>query len=142
MRGMATAAKAVQVPLKLHGIDGRYATALFSAASKSGTLAKVDEELQQVKALLDKDAGVKRFLETPVIDRQAKKKGIEVILGNGKSETTVNFFNLLAENGRLGETSKIISAYTSLMIAHRGEVNVVVISAKVCCWCGWVWIRC
>ncbi len=118
--------------MKLHGIDGRYATALFSAASKTGSLTKVDEELATVKAILEKDVGVKRFLETPVIDRQAKKKGIEVILGSGKSETTVNFFNLLAENGRLGETSKIIAAYQSLMIAHRGEVNVVVTSVKVC----------
>ena len=36
----------------------------------------------------------------------------------------------MADNGRLNQTSKIISAFQSLMIAHRGEVNVVVTSAK------------
>ena len=40
------------------------------------------------------------------------------------------FIALLADNGRLNQTLKIISAFQSLMIAHRGEVNVVVTSAK------------
>ncbi len=109
-----------------------------------------------IKNLLDADKGVKSFLETPVIDRKAKKQGIEIILGSGKSQTTTNFFGrlsicvigyhylklldfeelllifvaLLADNGRLNQTSKIIAAFQSLMIAHRGEVNVVVTSAK------------
>lgn len=84
-----------------------------------------------IKDLLEKDAGVKRFLETPVVDRKAKKAGVDIILGSAKSETTKNFFTLLADNGRLNQTSKIISAFQSLMIAHRGEVNVVVTSANV-----------
>lgn len=118
-----------KVPLKLHGIEGRYATALFSAAAKQDSLIKVDEDLKSLKSVLVGE--VKAYLETPTIDRQMKKKGIESLLGKGKSATTTNFFNLLAENGRLGETSKIINAFQSLMIAHRGEVLVTVTSAKV-----------
>lgn len=51
--------------------------------------------LTGVKTLLDTDKGVKSFLETPVIDRKAKKQGIEIILGSGKSQTTSNFFGMI-----------------------------------------------
>ena len=47
--------------------------------------------------MLDTDKGVKSFLETPVIDRKAKKQGIEIILGSGKSQTTTNFFGMIGK---------------------------------------------
>jgi len=52
------------------------------------------------------------------------------MLGEKYSETTKNFFIVLAENSRLAETTKIIDAYQSIMTASRGEVPVTVISAK------------
>ncbi|KAJ1564584.1 ATP synthase subunit O, mitochondrial, partial [Nowakowskiella sp. JEL0078] len=121
------------VPLTLHGIDGRYATALFTAAAKKNTLELVETELNQFKSLLTRDAGVKRFLETPILDRKLKIEGIKIILTTGStkfSPITTNLFTVLAENGRLDHTSKLIDAYLSLMTAHRGEVNVTVTSAK------------
>lgn len=120
-----------QIPVKLHGIEGRYASALFSAASKENVLPKIEQDLTALKSLLSKDAGVKQFLETPIYDRATKKRGLEVILGKGANQTTVNFFNLLAENGRLDHTSKIINSFQTLMTAFRGEVAVTVTSAKV-----------
>ncbi|KAJ3315941.1 ATP synthase F0 subcomplex subunit OSCP atp5 [Boothiomyces sp. JEL0838] len=119
-----------QIPVKLHGIEGRYASALFSAASKENVLPKIEQDLTALKSLLSKDAGVKQFLETPIYDRATKKRGLEVILGKGANQTTVNFFNLLAENGRLDHTSKIINSFQTLMTAFRGEVAVTVTSAK------------
>ena len=40
-----------QAPIKLFGVEGRYAHALFSAASKSNSLEKVEKELGQVKVI-------------------------------------------------------------------------------------------
>lgn len=120
-----------QVPLILHGIDGRYATALFSAAAKQNELDKVEKELFSIKSILNQDAKLSTFLTTPTIDRQKKQQGIDLILGNKYSKTTSNFFRLLAENGRLGETGKILDSFNSLMVANRGEVSVVVTSAQV-----------
>jgi F-type H+-transporting ATPase subunit O len=105
---------------------------LFSAASKQSTLDQVEQELKQLKEMLSGDAKVKMFLETPTIDREKKSRGIDIILGQKKhAQTTVNFFKLLAENGRLAETVPIINSFNSLMVAHRGEVNVIITSAKV-----------
>jgi F-type H+-transporting ATPase subunit O len=120
-----------QVPLVLHGIDGRYATALFSAASKQKALEKVENDLNNLKTLLESDKKVAWFLETPTIDRQKKQKVVDVLLEKGKYSPIVsNFLGVLAENGRLNETEKVISAFGQLMVAVRGEVSVVVTSAK------------
>lgn len=43
--------------------------------------------------------------------------------------THSNLFTVLAENGRLGETEKVIQGFQDLMTAYRGEVEVTVTSA-------------
>ena len=51
---------------------------------------------------------------------------------NGKpNQITQNFFETLAENGRLNETTKVSEAFAQLMSAHRNELPLVVTSAKV-----------
>ncbi|GES85484.1 ATP synthase subunit O, mitochondrial [Rhizophagus clarus] len=110
-RSYATPAstKTVKVPLTLYGIEGRYATALFGAASKQQTLEKVETELNKIKTVIDKDSIIRNFLEDPSLSRQVKKT---------------------AENGRLGITTKIINSFQSLMTANRGEVPVTIVSVK------------
>ncbi|GBC05400.1 hypothetical protein RclHR1_06200005 [Rhizophagus clarus] len=132
-RSYATPAstKTVKVPLTLYGIEGRYATALFGAASKQQTLEKVETELNKIKTVIDKDSIIRNFLEDPSLSRQVKKTGIQGLLKDGKyTETTKNFFIVLAENGRLGITTKIINSFQSLMTANRGEVPVTIVSVK------------
>lgn len=38
----------LQPPIQIYGVEGRYATALFSAASKQKSLDKVEQELGRV----------------------------------------------------------------------------------------------
>ncbi|KAJ3416101.1 ATP synthase F0 subcomplex subunit OSCP atp5 [Chytridiales sp. JEL 0842] len=130
-RTLATAAGQPAVPVTLHGIDGRYATALFSAAAKRNQLDAIESDLKKIKAAVDKDASLATFLETPILDRAAKKYGVAKLLSQSKyNELTTNFFDLLAENGRLDQTHKIINSFGTLMTAYRGEVTVTVTSAK------------
>ncbi|KAJ3404826.1 hypothetical protein HDU80_002288 [Chytriomyces hyalinus] len=130
-RSMTTAANPVKIPVVLHGIDGRYATALYSAAAKKNVLEAVESELNKIGGLIEKDVRVQTFMETPIIDRAAKKAGVASILSSGRySELTSNFFQVLAENGRLDQTRKVVSSFQQLMTAHRGEVQVTVTSAK------------
>ncbi|KAF9363843.1 ATP synthase F0 subcomplex subunit OSCP atp5 [Mortierella sp. NVP85] len=129
-RGYATSAQ-VQIPLVLHGIDGRYATALYTAAAKKQALDTVENDLKQVKRVVEKDTKLRDFLENPTINRIEKKSGVQKMLAAGKyNDLTKNFFDTLAENGRLNDTVKIIDSYGSLMSAHRGEVQVTITSAK------------
>ncbi|KAF9389086.1 ATP synthase F0 subcomplex subunit OSCP atp5 [Podila verticillata] len=129
-RGYATATS-VQVPAVLHGIEGRYATALYTAAAKKQALDVVEADLKQVKKVVEKDSKLREFLENPTINRIEKKSGVQQMLAAGKyNDLTKNFFDTLAENGRLYDTVKIINSYGSLMSAGRGEVQVTITSAK------------
>lgn len=118
--------------MTLFGLDGRYATALYTAAAKENVLDAVEKELKQVQGVVSKDKSVQALLENPTLNRTTKKQGVQQLLKSGKySKVTSNLFVTLAENGRLSETQKIIAAYNELMSAHRNELNVVITSAKV-----------
>jgi len=91
----------------------------------------VEAELGQIKNLMAKDEKFKFFLETPIISKTEKKTGVRAMLKKGGfSDVTINFFELLADNGRLDQTSKVVSNYSELLMASRGQVPVVVTSAK------------
>ncbi|CAG8591654.1 11179_t:CDS:2 [Diversispora eburnea] len=112
-------------PITLHGIEGRYATALYTAATKSNTLSNVENELKQIKLVINKDSKIRALLEDPSLNRNDKKRTVQELLKQGKyCDTTKNLFDLLADNGRLNESSKIIDAYISLMTAHRGGLMI------------------
>jgi ATP synthase F1 delta subunit len=116
----------------LHGIDGRYASALYSAAAKKNVLPQVESELSKMKSLIEKDSRLAQFLESPIIQRSKKVEGVKSLLKQGAySDVTKNLFTVMAENGRLDLTTKVINAFGSLMAAHRGEVLVTVTSTKV-----------
>jgi F-type H+-transporting ATPase subunit O len=113
-------------------LDGRYATALYTAAAKENVLDTVEKELKQVQGVVAKDKSVQTLLENPTLNRSTKKQGVQLLMKSGKySKITSNLFETLAENGRLAETQKVIAAYQELMSAHRNELNVVITSAKV-----------
>lgn len=119
--------------MTLFGLDGRYATALYTAAARENVLETVEKELKQVQSVVAKDKKVQSLLEDPTINRSTKKAGVQQLMKSGKySKITSNLFETLAENGRLVETQKVIAAYHELMGAHRNELNVVITSAKVC----------
>ena len=63
--GQAT--KMVRPPVSMFGIDGRYATALYSAASKKGKLQQVDQNLKMLLQLNEKDVRFREFLMNPLI---------------------------------------------------------------------------
>ncbi|KAI8583005.1 hypothetical protein K450DRAFT_225868 [Umbelopsis ramanniana AG] len=129
-RSYATAPH-IKAPLTLFGLDGRYATALYTAAAKENVLDTVEKELKQVSSVVAKDKSVQTLLENPTLNRSTKKQGVQQLMKSGKySKITSNLFETLAENGRLAETQKVIAAYQELMSAHRNELNVVITSAK------------
>ena len=123
-------AKLVRPPVQVYGIEGRYATALYSAASKEKKLDQVEKELLRVGQLL-KDPKVSLAVLNPYIKRTVKVKSLNDITKREKfSPLTANLMNLLAENGRLGNTQGIISAFSTIMSVHRGEVPCTVTTAS------------
>ncbi|RXM33876.1 ATP synthase subunit O, mitochondrial [Acipenser ruthenus] len=122
--------KLIQPPIQVYGVEGRYATALYSAASKQKNLDQVEKELGRVKSLM-KDPKMTTVFMNPHIKRSIKQKTVnDVMIKEKLSPITINFINLLAENGRLSFTPSVISAFGKMMSAHRGEVLCSVTTAQ------------
>ena len=63
----AATSKLVKPPISMHGIDGRYAAALYSAASKKNALDTVDKNLKKLIEQQQKDSKFRDFLLNPLI---------------------------------------------------------------------------
>uniref|UniRef100_G3Q282 ATP synthase peripheral stalk subunit OSCP, mitochondrial n=1 Tax=Gasterosteus aculeatus aculeatus TaxID=481459 RepID=G3Q282_GASAC len=117
-------------PIQVYGVEGRYATALFSAASKQNQLDQVEKEMGKVSALI-KDPKVSSIVMNPHVKRSIKQKTFHDALAKAKvSNVTVNLINVLADNGRLPITADVIAAFGKMMSAHRGEVICTVTTAQ------------
>lgn len=121
-----------QTPVGVYGIGGRYASALYSAATKAKELEKVEKDLLQFQEAVKKDKKFREFIQNPTIKRNVKVNAIQQIgskLSYAKSST--NLLALIADNGRLKNLNQVISAFSVVMAAHRGEITCEVTSAKV-----------
>lgn len=122
--------KLVRPPVQIYGVEGRYATALYSAASKQNKLDQVEKELLRVVQLL-KEPKLATAILNPHVKRSIKVKSIGDMTTREKfSPLTTNLIHLLAENGRLNNTHGIISAFSTMMSVHRGEVPCTVTTAS------------
>lgn len=57
----------VKPPIPMFGVDGRYALALYSAASKKSKLDQVDKNLKTLLELQKTDVKFRDFLINPLI---------------------------------------------------------------------------
>ncbi|OWR53927.1 ATP synthase subunit O, mitochondrial [Danaus plexippus] len=127
----SAAAQLVKPPVQVFGLEGRYASALYSAASKSKSLDAVEKELSQFQKSIKSDPKVKEFIINPTLKRNLKVDALkQVAVKTNLSATTSNLLGLMAENGRLDKLEAVINAFKMMMAAHRGEVTCEVITAK------------
>ncbi|XP_029031963.1 ATP synthase subunit O, mitochondrial [Osmia bicornis bicornis] len=121
----------VKPPIQVFGVQGRYATALYSAASKQKTLNNVEKDLIKFQELVKTDQKLNEFVKDPSIKRRNKAEALKSVAGKlSLAKETTNLLTLLAENGRLGQVNGIINTFKMLMAATRGEVVCEVITAK------------
>lgn len=128
---MGTVPKLVKLPIKVFGVHGRYATALYSAATKKNVLDHVDNDMQTLKKTMLTDVGFKRYVLDPTIKRvtkaaQLKETGKKMNL----QEVTINFLMVMAEYGRLKVLMAAIRSFEIIMSAHKGEISCEVITTS------------
>lgn len=121
----------VKPPLAVFGTEGRYATALYSAAMKSDKLEQVDKDMQKLQATIKDDSKLRDFFSNPTISRPQKRKTLEDMASKwGMDKLSVNFLLALAENGRLAKALGVIKSFETVVAAHRGEVISEVTTAR------------
>lgn len=128
---MSSGAAAVKPPIQLFGLEGRYATALYTAATKMNQLDSVEKELVQVQSAIKQKPKLREVIISPIISRTLLQTTLREVGTAAKlSATTTNLLALLAENGRLTKIDGVINAFKQLMAAHRGEVVCEVTTAR------------
>ena len=122
----------VQTPIQVFGTEGRYATALYSAATKKKALDAVEKDLKKFSETLKKDGRLADFLADPSIQKSLKAQGLVSACDKLKmNELSKNLFLALAENGRFSLVEAVTTSFNTIMAAHRGEVVCEVTTAKV-----------
>jgi len=131
-RTMCSAAGAtVKAPIQLFNLEGRYATALYSAATKLKQLDQAEKELVEIQRAIATNKLLHDVIVSPIINRKILETTFREIGAQAKlSTTTTNLLILLAENGRLKKLNGVVNSFRQIMSAHRGEVVCEVITAK------------
>jgi len=126
-----SAAGLVKTPIAVYGTEGRYASALYSAASKNNALDAVEKDLSTIAGLLKTDPRLAEFLQDPSIKKSLKADGLTGVCDKLKtSELTKNLMLALGENNRFNAVQAVVNSFATLMSAHRGEVICSITTAK------------
>ena len=137
-RGFSTSsskAALVKTPIPVYGIEGRYSSALFSAAQKKKSLDVVEGDLvsyrfvaegtnmiflglqKKLQGAMKSDARFAQFLLDPIIKNTLKVDGLN---GAGKklgfNELTTNLLIALAENNRCVSRFKGLSLIVNVYV--------------------------
>ncbi|UNI20156.1 ATP synthase F0 subcomplex subunit OSCP atp5 [Purpureocillium takamizusanense] len=121
-----------QPPITVFGLDGTYASALYTAASKSSSLDPTAKALANLGTIVDKDAKLSQILAAPTLTPEDKSAIVAELNkhAGASSETVKNFLDTLAENNRLGLLQGVCAKFGQIMSAARGEVEMTVTSAQ------------
>ena len=106
-----------------------YAEALFLVAQAEESLDRVEEELTRLKNGLESNAEVKEFLSNLQISPEGKKSALFQIFGEKISTLTLNWINLVIDQGRQRRLPNIIEAFFTLAQESREKITAEVVTS-------------
>lgn len=117
----------VSPPIHVFGVEGRYASALFSAASKQNKLDQIDADFQKLDNLLSKHKSIADLFRNPGVTREQRFALLKDI---GLSDMTRTTLETFIDNRREKRLTKFVSVMNRLMSANRKELICRVITAR------------
>lgn len=131
IRSFASAVKSVKPPVELYGLDGTYATALYTASAKTNALDKTYTSVAKLAETIKKDPKVSVILDNPSLSEASRAEIVSVLTEQLKLEPTVkNLLLVLAQNNRLSLFPQVATQYEILNSAANGVIDARVVSAK------------
>jgi len=129
----AAASGPVKPPIALYGIDGTYATALYTAAAKSSALDPTAKAIETLANVFTRDVRLSTILSAPTLSASDKSQIVAELQkhagSTGNNEVVKNFLMTLADNNRLGVLEGVCQKFGQLISAQKGEVELIVTSA-------------
>lgn len=131
-RSLATAAATVKPPVQLFGLDGTYASALYTAAAKASSVDGAAKSLESLKSVIAKDSKVSGYLANPALSAGDRSIVATTLAKQVPSldKSVSNLLTVLGENNRLDLLESIFSQFKVLTDAHNGVVEAIVTSAS------------
>lgn len=117
----------VPPPIPVFGVEGRYASALFSAASKQNKLDSIDADFQKLEQLLTQNKSIADLFRNPGVTREQR---LSLVKELGLSDMTRSTLEVLIDNRREKRLNKFVNVMNRIMAANRGELSCRVITAK------------
>ena len=131
VRSLAPAASSVKPPVQLFGLDGTYATALYTAAAKDSSIDQVYQSVEKLNKAIEGDAKLANILANPALSAGSRAEVISTVSSTLRLDKSVtNLLTILSENNRLGLFQAIAKQFSVLNAAHNGVVEATVVSAK------------
>ncbi|CAI7617169.1 unnamed protein product [Penicillium pancosmium] len=133
LRTYATPAQDVNPPVALFGVSGTYASALYTASTKSSALDQTAKAVAALGQTLKADPKLGAILGAPTLTHDDKLQVVaelQKVAGADKGDILKNFLLTLAENNRLGSLETVCEKFGTLMSAHRGEIELNITSAQ------------
>lgn len=130
-KAAASSSTAAKPPVQLFGLDGSYASALYTASAKASSIEQTEKSLASLNQLIQKDDKLSSILANPALSADDKKQAVDIVSKQVSLDKTVtNFLEVLAENNRLNLISGISQQFEVLTNAYHGIVEATVTSAE------------
>lgn len=121
----------VKTPVQVYGVEGNYASAVYSAAIKSNAIDNVEKDLRTLESVVNQSPKLGDFLANPTISMTEKHAAVKTLSDEMKmSNISKNLLDAMVEKQRLGKLKGVFNSFKILMNAHRGQVQCKVVTAK------------
>lgn len=130
MRSLASASKGVKPPIQLFGLDGTYASALFTAASKDTSIESAGASLKALSQSIETDPKLREIVTNPSLASKDRNVVVETLSANNLDASVSSLLRVLAENNRLDILPKVTNQFTVLTDAYGGLVKGTVITTQ------------
>ncbi len=111
-------------------VGKRYAQALFSTAERYDVVQSVEDDLNTIVNLMEKDRGFRDFVLAPYTSRDEKVRIIERIFSDRITALTMQVLRVMLEKRREGEIEAVRDEFVNLRRIATGTIYVTVTSAE------------
>ena len=106
-----------------------YAQALLGLADGQGEVDEILEQLEQLRALMDKAPALEDFFGTPLVQEETRKAALENLFRGRASDLLVDTLQVMNRKGRLGLIRALVVAYREEYEELKGRIDVRVTTA-------------
>lgn len=116
----------------MFGLDGTYATALFTAAAKTTSVEAASKSLSQLTETVTKDSKLTSILANPALSANDRAIVVDTLAKSQPNidQSVANLLKVLGENNRLSLFPDVSVQFTKLTDAYNGLIQATVTTAQ------------